>query len=102
MGTHLAARVPSLSRRGENLETLYIIKSNVISPGVNILTGWTGVVGRGPPGPENDMRQTQFSISSGTSMVCPNVSGVVALLKGAYPNSSPAEISSALMTTQYA
>ena len=45
MGTHLAAGVPSLSRRGANLETPYIIKTNVISPDVNILTGWTGVVG---------------------------------------------------------
>ena len=45
MGTHLAAGVPSLSTRGANLETPYIIKTNVISPGVNIVTRWTGVVG---------------------------------------------------------
>ncbi|CAI9766572.1 unnamed protein product [Fraxinus pennsylvanica] len=72
---------------------------DVIGPGVNILAAWTEAVG--PTGLEQDTRKTKFNIMSGTSMSCPHISGLVALLKAAHPDWSPSAIKSALMTTAY-
>nr|CAD1838030.1 unnamed protein product [Ananas comosus var. bracteatus] len=51
--------------------------------GVNILAGWSGSVG--PTGLIKDRRRTVFNILSGTSMSCPHISGIAALLKAAHP-----------------
>ncbi|CAN1133839.1 Subtilisin-like protease SBT1.7 [Linum perenne] len=71
----------------------------VIAPGVNILAGWSGNVG--PTGLATDPRRVEFNVISGTSMSCPHVSGLAALLKAAHPEWSPAAVRSALMTTAY-
>ncbi|KAK7265449.1 hypothetical protein RJT34_33069 [Clitoria ternatea] len=90
--------VAAFSSRGPNGVTAQILKPDVIGPGVNILAGWSGAVG--PSGSE-DTRKTRFNIMSGTSMSCPHISGLAALLKAAHPNWSPSAIKSALMTTAY-
>lgn len=94
-----APKVASFSSRGPNHLTPEILKPDVIAPGVNILAGWTGAVG--PTDLDIDPRRVEFNIISGTSMACPHVSGIAALLRQAYPNWSPAAIKSALLTTSY-
>ncbi|KAK9923847.1 hypothetical protein M0R45_032245 [Rubus argutus] len=91
--------VASFSARGPNPEAPEILKPDVIAPGLNILAAWPDKVG--PSGIPSDKRTTEFNILSGTSMACPHVSGLAALLKAAHPQWSPAAIRSALMTTAY-
>lgn len=91
--------VAAFSSRGPNMVTPQILKPDVIGPGVNILAAWSEAVG--PSGMANDTRKTQFNIMSGTSMSCPHISGLAALLKAAHPAWSPSAIKSALMTTAY-
>ncbi|XP_050234401.2 subtilisin-like protease SBT1.4 [Mercurialis annua] len=92
-------QVAAFSCRGPNRITPEILKPDVIAPGVNILAAWTGAAA--PTGLDIDPRRVQFNIISGTSMACPHVSGIAALLRKAYPNWSPAAIKSAIMTTAY-
>ncbi|XP_047310759.1 subtilisin-like protease SBT1.7 [Impatiens glandulifera] len=91
--------VAAFSSRGPNSITAEVLKPDLIAPGVNILAGWAGNVG--PTGLAVDTRRVGFNIISGTSMSCPHVSGLAALLKLAHPDWSPAAIRSALMTTAY-
>jgi subtilisin family serine protease len=102
-GTRLHVRpapvVASFSARGPNPETPEILKPDIIAPGLNILAAWPDRVG--PSGLPSDKRETEFNILSGTSMACPHVSGLAALLKAAHPAWIPAAIRSALMTTAY-
>lgn len=94
-----APMVAAFSSRGPNYRTPEILKPDVIAPGVNILASWTGSTG--PTDLDIDPRRVNFNIVSGTSMSCPHVSGIAALLRNAYPSWSPAAIKSALMTTAY-
>ncbi|CAI9096070.1 OLC1v1032139C1 [Oldenlandia corymbosa var. corymbosa] len=66
----------------------YFIKPDIVAPGVDILSAW----------PSNETNEA-FNILSGTSMACPHVSGVAALVKSRYPSWSPSAIKSALMTS---
>lgn len=100
VGVKPAPVVASFSARGPSMESPYVLKPDVIAPGVNILAAWPAGV---PPSDQAvDVRRTEFNVASGTSMSCPHVSGVAALLKGAHPDWSPAMIRSAMMTTAYA
>ncbi|OMO85930.1 hypothetical protein CCACVL1_09920 [Corchorus capsularis] len=103
LGTRLGIRpspvVAAFSSRGPNFLTLEILKPDVVAPGVNILAAWTGELG--PSSLATDHRRVKFNILSGTSMSCPHVSGIAALLKARHPEWSPAAIKSALMTTAY-
>ncbi|XP_008228336.1 PREDICTED: subtilisin-like protease SBT1.5 [Prunus mume] len=99
IGVRPAPVVASFSARGPNPESPEILKPDVIAPGLNILAAWPDRVG--PSGVASDKRNTEFNILSGTSMACPHVSGLAALLKAAHPDWSPAAIRSALMTTAY-
>jgi subtilisin family serine protease len=103
LGTRLGIKpspvVAAFSSRGPNFLTLEILKPDVLAPGVNILAAWTGDLG--PSSLPTDHRRVKFNILSGTSMSCPHVSGIAALLKARHPEWSPAAIKSALMTTAY-
>ncbi|XP_030449146.1 subtilisin-like protease 1 [Syzygium oleosum] len=97
-GTHIIGRsvapaVASFSSRGPNHQSPGILKPDIIGPGLNILAGWPF-----PLDNSTDMKHA-FNVISGTSMSCPHLSGVAALLKSAHPNWSPAAIKSAIMTT---
>ncbi|WOL10586.1 hypothetical protein Cni_G19345 [Canna indica] len=78
--------ITSFSSRGPSHITLGILKPDIIGPGVNVLTAWN---------------TQKFNIISGTSMSCPHLSGIAALIKRAHPDWSPAVIKSAIMTTAY-
>ena len=99
LGIQPSPVVAAFSSRGPNSITPQILKPDLIAPGVNILAGWSRAVG--PSGLPVDNRRVDFNIISGTSMSCPHVSGLAALIKAAHPDWSPAMIRSALMTTAY-
>lgn len=91
--------VAAFSSRGPNRSTPEILKPDVIAPGVNILAGWMGA--SAPTDLDIDPKRVVFTLASGTSMSCPHVSGITALLRNSYPNWSPAAVKSALVTTAY-
>ena len=95
LGTKRAPAMAAFSSRGPNRVTPGIMKPDITAPGLNILAAWTGDVTASPV-----LGQAlEFNIISGTSMSCPHVSGIAALLKSAHWDWSPAMIRSALMTT---
>ncbi|XVF73317.1 hypothetical protein PTKIN_Ptkin12aG0191900 [Pterospermum kingtungense] len=101
-GTVYGDRAPvmaAFSSRGPNVVGPDIIKPDVTAPGLNILAAWPALTS--PTRLKSDKRRVLFNIDSGTSMSCPHVSGIAALLKSRHKDWSPAAIKSALMTTAY-
>ncbi|EXB95737.1 Subtilisin-like protease [Morus notabilis] len=99
LGVKPAPVVAFFSSRGPNLLSLDVLKPDVIAPGVDILAAWPDEIPLSYV--TTDTRRSEFNIMSGTSMSCPHLSGVAALLKGAHPEWTPAVIKSAMMTTAY-
>ncbi|XP_031251038.1 subtilisin-like protease SBT1.2 [Pistacia vera] len=95
LGDPQSTAVASFSSRGPNLASPGILKPDIIGPGVSILAAW--------PFPLDDNKNLKFTFNmmSGTSMSCPHLSGIAALLKSSHPYWSPAAIKSAIMTTAY-
>lgn len=91
--------VAAFSSRGPNFLTLEVLKPDMVAPGVNILAAWSGYAS--PSSLTVDVRRVSFNILSGTSMSCPHVGGIAALIKSRHPEWSPSAIKSALMTTAY-
>ncbi|CAI9116990.1 OLC1v1018294C1 [Oldenlandia corymbosa var. corymbosa] len=83
-----APSVAYISGRGPIYDNDYLIKPDVAAPGVDILSTW----------PSNATNEA-FFLQSGTSMACPHVSGIAALVKSHYPSWSHSAIKSAIMTT---
>ncbi|KAL3499441.1 hypothetical protein ACH5RR_038534 [Cinchona calisaya] len=93
IGGQDAPAVTSFSSRGPSLSSPGILKPDIIGPGVSILAAW-------PISVENNTNtKSTFNVISGTSMSCPHLSGIAALLRSAHPDWSPAAIKSAIMTT---
>ncbi|KAK4729005.1 hypothetical protein R3W88_021993 [Solanum pinnatisectum] len=79
IGDKNAPVVAAFSARGPSTASPGILKPDIIGPGVNILAAWHNSV-------ENKTNtKSTFNIISGTSMSCPHLSGVAALLKSAHP-----------------
>ncbi|CAI9299037.1 unnamed protein product [Lactuca saligna] len=89
LGSQAAPRVASFSSKGPNGLTPEILKPDVAAPGLNILAAWSPAIGQ----------KLKYNILSGTSMACPHVTGIVALIKAVHPTWSPSAIKSAIMTT---
>uniref|UniRef100_J3LVC7 Subtilisin-like protease n=1 Tax=Oryza brachyantha TaxID=4533 RepID=J3LVC7_ORYBR len=79
----LAPKISTFSSRGPSPLLPEFLKPDIAAPGANILAA----VG------------DSYMFMSGTSMACPHVSGVAALLKALHPDWSPAIIKSAMVTT---
>eukprot|EP00253_Pinus_taeda_P000663 PITA_00663 len=97
LGTRPAPFMAAFSSRGPNLVNPDILKPDITAPGLNILAAWSGAAS--PTKLLMDDRRVKYNIISGTSMSCPHIAGIAALLKAIHPNWSPAAIKSALMTT---
>ncbi|KAG8382326.1 hypothetical protein BUALT_Bualt05G0065800 [Buddleja alternifolia] len=93
VGDKRSPTVASYSSRGPNRVSTRILKPDIIGPGHNILAAWHVSV------ENNANTNSNFNIISGTSMSCPHLSGVAALLKNVHRDWSPAAIKSAIMTT---
>ncbi|XXG65283.1 hypothetical protein AAC387_Pa05g3030 [Persea americana] len=99
IGRSPAPSVAYFSSRGPSSRSPNFLKPDISAPGVNILAAWPSKI---PPTTfPVDFRSVNWSFESGTSMSCPHVSGIVALIKSAHRDWSPAAIKSAMMTTAY-
>ncbi|XP_049400013.1 subtilisin-like protease [Solanum stenotomum] len=98
IGDKHAPTVAYFSSRGPCLQSQGILKPDIIGPGVNILAAWPTQI-EGETTSASSSSSLTFNILSGTSMSCPHLAGVAALLKSAHPDWSPAAIKSAIMTT---
>lgn len=92
-----APAVALFSARGPSVTIPSVLKPDMIAPGVNIIAAWPASLG--PTGLQEDQRRSNFTVLSGTSMACPHVSGVAALIRSVHPKWSPAAVRSAMMTT---
>ncbi|RWR87689.1 subtilisin-like protein protease SBT3.8 isoform X2 [Cinnamomum micranthum f. kanehirae] len=90
IGKPLSTKIADFSSRGPSVLSPGILKPDVAAPGVSVLAAFV---------PQEENFYQSFALDSGTSMACPHVSGIVALLKVLHPSWSPAAIRSALATT---
>ncbi|KAI4344908.1 hypothetical protein L6164_012090 [Bauhinia variegata] len=90
IGKWISPRVASFSSRGPSTVSPYVLKPDIAAPGVDILAAFP---------PERTRQKNGFIFLSGTSMSCPHVAAITALIKSKHRTWSPAAIRSALVTT---
>lgn len=83
--------VAGFSSRGGDGLVLGALKPDIGAPGVAILAGYTGL--------QYGVPSDTYAFLGGTSMASPHIAGAGALLRQQYPDWTPGEIKSALMTT---
>ncbi|CAN6480493.1 unnamed protein product [Victoria cruziana] len=86
VGRVTSPMVAAFSSRGPGRLSSDIIKPDIAAPGVQIMAAKASST-------------ISYRFDSGTSMACPHISGVAAMLKSLHPTWSPAAIKSAIVTT---
>ncbi|PON47983.1 Subtilase [Parasponia andersonii] len=99
LGQEISPEVAFFSSRGPSSISPSVLKPDIAAPGVNILASWSPAASSLELDASGRKFPLQFKLESGTSMACPHVTAVVALLRSIHPNWSPAAIKSALITT---
>ncbi|XAR72774.1 Tripeptidyl-peptidase II [Bertholletia excelsa] len=99
VGRQSSPDVAFFSSRGPSSLSPTVLKPDIAAPGVNILASWSPYSSLVYFDDPQNQRPLNFKLESGTSMACPHISGIVALLRAIHPNWSPAAIKSALVTT---
>ncbi|XP_058744447.1 subtilisin-like protease SBT3 [Vicia villosa] len=98
VGVKPAPAAAYYTSRGPSKSYPRILKPDVMAPGTNVLAAYVPNLSSASIG-TNVFLSSNYNLLSGTSMSCPHVSGVAALLKAARPDWSPAAIRSAIVTT---
>ncbi|KAL3840419.1 hypothetical protein ACJIZ3_025010 [Penstemon smallii] len=93
-----APALAGFSSRGPGRIYPGILKPDIMAPGVLILAAYNPFTSTASIG-NNVHLASDYTLLSGTSMACPHISGIAALLKSAHPEWGPAAIQSAMMTT---
>ncbi|KAL7129786.1 hypothetical protein ABFS83_13G091300 [Erythranthe nasuta] len=97
LDTKTAPFMAAFSSRGPSTISPDILKPDITAPGINILAAWSEA--SSPTKLAADNRIVKYNILSGTSMSCPHIGGVSALIKAIHPTWSSAAIRSALVTS---
>ncbi|XP_027355421.1 subtilisin-like protease SBT3.5 [Abrus precatorius] len=101
VGQQISPEVALFSSRGPSSVSPSVLKPDIAAPGVDILAAWSPASSAQllSDANQDEFPPLNFNIESGTSMACPHISGIVALIKTIHPTWSPAAIKSALVTT---